>query len=332
MNKNKVIVQGAFGGPEVYDLHEQPIAEPQGSDVRIRILAAGIAYADVLMRRGKYPGMPKTPFIPGYDLIGIVEKCGPKADPDLAGKTVAALTRWGSYGQYINYDSNFVVQAPSEIDPVKGVALVLNYVTAYQAATRKAEIAAGDTILVHGAAGGVGTAILQLAKTINVKTYGTCSKEKFEIVERNGGIPIDYKNEDFEEFVKERETKGIDAFFDFRGGDTYDKSMNLLKKGGRAIVYSFSDAKNVYQIMLWIGKFFVNNLFSGKKTTFYSVADNYKNFLNFDRDLKYLFELLNRNQIDPVIAKRIKLDEVPEAHKDFEAHKFVGKVVIEPNS
>ena len=329
--KNKKVLLTAFGSTDGYSLAEEEIEEPKANEVRIKILASGIAYADVLMRKGKYPGMPKLPFTPGYDIVGIVEKAVGSSGKKYEGKKVAALTVFGGYQQYINLDVSKVLEIPQDLDPAKAVCLVLNYMTAYQSLIQSASAKQGDTILVHGAAGGVGSAMLQLARNFGIKAYGTASSGKLDLVDKEGAMPIDYKHEDFEKIIKDKEPEGIDAFFGFHGGEVFEKSMHLLKKKGTAVIYALNDADNFLQIGGYILKFLVKNIFSSKKITFYNVQGKHKNREKFHSDLTKLMEMLKDGKIDPYIDERIELEQVPVAHRKFENHEYTGKVVIEPN-
>ena len=190
MRQRQVLLTGV-GGPEVLEVVERDAPEPGRGEVRVRVLAAGVAFADVLMRHGKYPGAPKIPFTPGYDLVGEVEKLGEGVGGVTVGQRVAALTQVGSYAQRVVVAAEELVPVPDGVDPAEAVALVLNYVTAYQMLHRVAEVRPGERILVHGAAGGVGTALLDLGRLGGLEAYGTASAAKHDAVRRFRATPID---------------------------------------------------------------------------------------------------------------------------------------------
>src|ERR687888_298512 len=198
--KYKHIVIRRFGGPENLLLAEDELPEPRANEVRVKVLAAGVSFADILMREGVHPeswNLGRTPFTPGWDVVGVVDKLGDKVSTWQTGQMVAALPIVGGYSEYICLPSNELVPVPPGVDHAEAVSLVLNYTTAYQMLHRCAEIISGETILIHGAAGGVGTALLQLGRLANLKKmYGTAPYEKHDIVSSLGGIPIDYKSVD----------------------------------------------------------------------------------------------------------------------------------------
>ncbi|MBO0781101.1 MAG: zinc-binding dehydrogenase [Ktedonobacteraceae bacterium] len=340
--KYKHIVLTRVGGPEVLQLREDEIPEPRAGEIRVRILAAGVAFADVLMRHGKYPTMPPPPFTPGYDLVGIVEKCGVSVDERLRGQTVAAFTRFGSYSQYCCLPEREVVPVPEHVDPAEAVSLVLNYVTAYQMLHRSAHIKTGERVLVHGAAGGVGTALLQLGSLAHLEMYGTASRAKQQLVERLGATPIDYTSEDFVARIRLLTGDGVDTVFDPIGGQHLQRSFQTLRSGGRLIIYGFSlenlsgsnlplvALRTLLQIAGW------SILPNGKRVRWYSIAgggfglkDRHPEW--FRADLTKLLELLAEGRIKPVIAQRLPLEEATHAHEMLEHARVQGKIVLIPN-
>jgi NADPH2:quinone reductase len=238
--KNHRIVVSAFGGPEVLKYIEENLPEPGPSEVRIKVLAAGVAYADVLMRRQLYPGTPRPPFTPGYDLVGEVDALGQNVTQFVVGQRVGALTIRGAYSQFAIVPEELLVPVPDAVDPAEAVCLILNYMTAYQMLHRIAKVASGQTILIHGAAGGVGTALLQLGVLQGITMYGTASKSKQEAIAGAGGIPIDYKAQDFSKRVRELSHDGVDAVFDPVGGINWWRSYRLLRRGGNLVCYGMS--------------------------------------------------------------------------------------------
>jgi NADPH2:quinone reductase len=163
----------------------------------MRVHAAGVAFLDLLMREGTYPGGPKPPFTPGYDLVGEVESTGAGVRGLQVGQRVAALTVYGSYTDWICLPADDLVPVPDGLDAAEAVSLVLNYVTAYQLLHRAARVAPGERILVQGAAGGVGTAILQLGRLAGLEVFGTASAKDLEVVASLGATPIDRRRDDF---------------------------------------------------------------------------------------------------------------------------------------
>ena len=171
--KYKHVIVSHFGGPENLLLAQDELAEPRANEVRVKVLAAGVSFADILMRQGVHPeswNLGRTPFTPGWDVVGIVDKLGDKVSTWQTGQIVAGLPIVGGYAEYICLSSNELVPVPTGLDHAEAVSLVLNYTTAYQMLHRCAHIKPGESILINGgAAGGVGTALLQLGKLANLK-------------------------------------------------------------------------------------------------------------------------------------------------------------------
>jgi NADPH:quinone reductase-like Zn-dependent oxidoreductase len=213
-----------FGGPEVLELAEQPtIPDPGPGEVRIKVLAAGTGFTDTFIRRGHYPDFKgPLPFTPGYDVAGVVEETGPGVPPQLAGQLVADLCVVGGYAQYAIRPARFLVPVPDGVDPAEAVCIPLAYLTAYQMLTRYRRLPRGATILVIGASGTVGTALLDLARHLGLKAIGTCSATNVAMVERFGATAIDYRAGDFVAAVRgltarRKRGVGVDAAFDAIG-------------------------------------------------------------------------------------------------------------------
>jgi NADPH:quinone reductase-like Zn-dependent oxidoreductase len=327
------------GGPDVLHMQEDEIPEPKTGEVRIEILAADVSFSTVLMQHGQYPGAPVVPFTPGYDLVGRVDKIGPEVSGIEHGHLVAALTVFGSYSQYICLPAHELIPLPAGIDPAEAVCLVLSYVTAYQMLHRMAHVKPGERILVHGAAGGVGTALLQLGALAHVEMYGTVSPGKHKLVAGLGAIPIDYKTEDFVKRVLTLTGDGVDVVFDPIGGTHLNQSFQTLRKGGRLVAYGFSSVRehdgNPLLSIVWQSiRLMVWSLsLSGKKGMFYSITGFKKKHPEwFRQDLSTLFDLLMQGKIKPVITKQFPLTEVVAAHKLLEDGGIEGKLVLLPQS
>src|SRR5206468_4129736 len=225
-------------------LIEEEIPEPRAHEVRIKILTAGVSLADILIRKGVHPEslFRRTPFPLGWDIVGMVDKLGEKVSTRSKlqiGDTVAALPIVGGYAQYLCLRPNQLVSVPSGLDPAEAVSVVLNYTTAYQMLHRSAHIKSGESILVHGAAGGVGTAPLQLVNLEGLNMYGTVSPTKEKIVVGLGAKPIDYKSVDFVHEIFRLTENGVDVMFDGIGTKSLLRSYKALRTGGRLIGYGF---------------------------------------------------------------------------------------------
>lgn len=335
--KQKQVLLTQVGGPEVLEVVERDVPEPGPGEVRVKICATGVAFADVMMRRGKYPGVPKPPFTLGYDLVGEVEKLGPGVSEVAVGERVAALTQIGAHGQYISLPAGELVLVPDGVDVAEAASLPVNYTTAYQMLFRVARVQPGEKILVHGAAGGVGTAMLQLGKLHGLETYGTASAEKHELVASFGATPIDYKTEDFVERIRALTGDGVDAVFDPIGGANVARSWRTLRRGGRLVGYGLSSglsggnalglaATTLGRIALW------NALPNGKKASFYVIIRSKKKHPEwFEKDLALLLGLLAEGRIKPVVAERLPLEGIVRAHELMENAGVRGKLILLPN-
>ncbi|HEY9650040.1 MAG TPA: alcohol dehydrogenase catalytic domain-containing protein, partial [Coleofasciculaceae cyanobacterium] len=201
--KYKRVIITHHGGPEVLQVIEDELPEPQAGEVRVKILATSAAFTDVLVREGLYPGIPPVPFSPGYDIVGSIDKLGTGVSTLKLRQRVVALTIVGGYAEYLCLPAAELVPIPVNVDPIEAVCLVLSYVTAYQLLHRVAKVKPGERILIHGAGGAVGMALLQLGKLKNLEMYGTASQGKHEFVSHLGATPIDYQNEDFVERIRQ---------------------------------------------------------------------------------------------------------------------------------
>ncbi len=332
----KRIVAARRGGPEVLQLIEEELPQPNPKQVRVKIVATGVSFADVLMREGVYMGMPAFPFTPGYDIIGIVDMVGADVTNIKPGNTVAALTKTGGYAQYILLPEDELVTVPDGIDPAEGVSLILNYITAYQMLFRTAKIKEGEKILIHGAAGGVGTALLQLGKLKNLQMYGTASLGKLQLVKELGGIPIDYKKENFENSLAQQHHTGIDIVFESTG-ELAHRSYKVLNAGGRLILFGISSMLNngrrsITKVLATYFRFsiFLYNLIPDKKKVLlYQITGDKKQHPQwFREDIAALFELLLSKKIKPIISHRLPLSKAAYAHELLNTSAVGGKVVL----
>lgn len=326
------------GGPDVSEIIEEDLPEPGSGEVRVRILAAGVAFAEVMMRHGMYPGAPAMPFTPGWDLVGVVEQVGPDVTSIRERQQVIALTGFGSYAQYRNIEAKELVPLPEGLDAAEAVTVALNYLTAHQLLHRFAQVRTQERILVHGAAGGVGTAILQLGKLAGLEMFGTASKGKHETVSTLGATPIDYRNEDFVERVQALPQGGADVVLDAIGGKNVTRSFRALRKGGRLIAYGFTSlvgqGSPLPKIMAQFVKMGIwQALPNGKTAKFYSVQGVKKKHPEWIReDLAKMVNLLAQGKIKPIIAARIPLAEANRAHEMIESGKALGKLVLIPGA
>ncbi len=328
----KKVLLNEFGGSEVLQVvAESALPEPGMGEVRIKVLAASATFTDTMVRKGIYYGFKETPPLsPGYDMVGVVDKPGTGVTGLEVGQMVADLTVFGAYTEYMLRPAESLVPVPEGLDPAEAVSLVLSYMTAYQMLHHSAKVQRGQKILIHGAGGAVGTALLELGALLDLKMYGTASKSKHELVKSLGGTPIDYKSEDF--LAKMHAIGGVDAAFDAIGGENFKRSFQALKKGGTLVAYGFYNQAmgkggNVpveyMSVALW------NMLPNGRKAAFYSIgALREKQPQWFKEDLTALFELLSKGKIKPAIERRMNLEDAAQAHGLIEQAAVKGRIVL----
>lgn len=331
--KNESMVLFKTGGVDSFRLEESEIPQPKPGQIRIRILGAGVAFADIMMRHGTYPGAPKLPYAPGYDVAGTVDALGAGVDDLKVGDPVAALTRFGGYARYVCVESHQAARLPADSDPLIACSLPLNYVTAYQLLHQEAKVRRGAVILIHSGAGGVGTAMLQLGSLHELKMYATASVTKHPTIREAGGIPIDYRSEDFALRIRNEEKAGLDAAFDPIGGESWFRSRSVLKKGGRLIGYGalsfFERDRLIAGMGSVIPTFLMLKLFSrGRPFSFYGINFQ-KDPAGFHRDLETVISLFARGEIRPLVHRVLPLGEAPQAHRMLAGGEVTGKLVLD---
>jgi len=340
---SKRIIVAQYGGPETLQVIEEQRPEPKHGEVQVRVLAAGVALPDVLAREGIHPETPKVPFTPGWDLVGIAERLGDGVSEIESGQIVAAMPISGAYTELICLPQRELIPVPAGLDPAEAVSLILNYITAYQMLHRSAKVKAGSSVLIHGAAGGVGTALLQLGRLAGLKMYGTCSARSGNVVSDLGGIPIDYQKQDFVKEVRNLTSDGVDAVFDGIGGDNLWRSRDAVRPGGLVVVYGFtsklrggrvatgSSRRHRFREAAILGGYIVRNWFlPGRKRMVPYSIQTLKRLkpAQFRQDLAALLTLLQNHEIKPVIARRFPLVEARQAHELLGQGGVIGKIVL----
>ena len=341
---HKRIVVTHYGGPEALQVLEEECPEPKQDEVRVKVLAAGVSLPDVLAREGRHPETPRPPFTPGWDLVGVVDRWGDGVSGFRAGEVVAAMPISGAYAEYVCLPQRELVPVPQGLDAAEAVSLILNYITAYQMMHHTAKVRSGQRALIHGASGGVGTALLQLGRLARLEMYGTCSSRGAQTVSDLGGIPIDYRHQDFVEEVRRLTTDGVDVVFDPIGGAHLWRSRRALRPGGKVVGYGLSTSlrgegltssrpgsRQRYRgtaIFAWY--IAAGWLLPGRKRVSpYSIQTlkRLKPAL-FREDLMVLFDLLQRQQIKPLIANRLPLVEAGRAQEMLGEGGVIGKIVL----
>lgn len=341
------IVVSRYGGPDVISIAEEEFPTPNADEALVKILAAGVSLPDVLAREGIHPETPRIPYTPGWDFVGTVERVGQNVNGFRPGQTVAAMPIHGCYAQYICLSARKLVSISPRLDAAEAVAVVLNYTTAYQMLHCCAKAQPGQRMLIHGAAGEVGTAMLELARLAHVQMFGTCSAEAADLVRDLGGFPIDYRREDFVAEIARHTQDGVDAVFDGIGGDNVWRSRDALREGGRVVVYGFQSKmrsgrlasgggeRHPLRESAALAELIIRNWFQPgrKKMTPFSIQWLMRLRPSwFRHDLLALFELLNEGKIKPVIAARLPLQDSRRAHEMLGEGGVIGKIVLVPNA
>ena len=332
-----------FGGPEVLELAEQrTIPDPGPGEVRIKVLAAGTGFTDSFIRRGRYPDFKGTlPFTPGCELVGVIEKTGVGVVAPREGEKVADLCVVGGYAQYAIRPSRFLVSVPDSIDPAEAVCIPLAYLTAFQMLTRCRNLPSGATILVIGASGTVGTALLDLARHLGLKAIGTSSEANLAVIEKFGAAAIDYRAGDFVTSVRQLTPggAGVDIAFDAIGGAHFGRSFACLAPGGLLVGYGsqkmavgreslIAAGLGLARLKLWSALSFV---FRGRSAVFYSITARRLNHPEeFKADMATLFQLLLVGAIHPVVIERLPLAAASDVHARIDGGGLGGKLVLLP--
>ncbi|WP_407571942.1 medium chain dehydrogenase/reductase family protein [Deinococcus altitudinis] len=322
------------GGPEVLQPLVSTLPEPGPGEVRLRVLAAGVSYGDVMMRLGNVPGGPKQPYAPGYDVVGEVEALGEGVTGLQIGTCVAWMGARGGYTRFCNVQAAHLVAVPDGLDPVVAGAAALNYVTAYQLLHRAARVNAGQSVLVQAAAGGVGTALLDLGREAGLTLFGTASAGKLETVREFGAQALDYRLEDVPGRVRTLSGGGVNAAFDAVGGASFSRSSAALSRGGRLVVYGFGPAVTRGGRAALLGSFLrvvgLQLQPDGKSVGFHFV-DTARHQDWIREDLSAVFALLSAGRLQPLISDRLPLSSAAEAQRRLEAGEVRGKLVLVPD-
>jgi len=313
----------------------------------VRVLAAGVSLPDIMAREGIHPETPPVPFTPGWDLVGAVDRLGDGVTGIDPGQIVAALPIHGAYAEFVCLPQRELVSVPSGLDAAEAVSLGLNYVTAYQMMHRSAKVRSGQRVLIHGAAGGVGTALLQLGRLAGLEMYGTCSSRGAPAVTDLGGIPIDYQHQDFVKEIHRLTSEGVDAVFDPIGGAHLWHSREALRPGGRVVGYGLISSirgeglasgrpgrRQRFRGSAMFGLYIAGGwLLPGRKRVVPYSIQTLKRLKPdlFRQDWIALLELLQQQKIKPLIAQRFPLAEARDAHELLAKGGVIGKIVLVPN-
>jgi NADPH:quinone reductase len=333
--RNRIVQVRRFGGSDGLEVVDAPLPTAGRGEVRVRVLASGLEYTDVVIRRHLYPQTMRRrpPFVLGYDVVGEIDQLGDGVRGFQLGDRVADLTVLGSNAAYRTLWPSDLTCVPAGVDAAEAAALILSWTTAYQLLHRAAGVQRGQRVLVHGASGAVGQALLVLGKMAGLELWGTARGEHAALIRELGATPIDYRREDFTRVL----SGGFDVVFDGIGEDGYRRSFTALKRGGLLCAYGYTAGvqaqRRMFTILMWMVRLYLWRwLPGGKRARVYSInVMRARHPAWFLEDLERLFGLLATRAIRPRVAERISFDEVVEAHRRLEAGGLEGKLVLCPD-
>ena len=333
------VVIPRYGAPDVFETRELPDPSPGDGEIRIRVRAAGVNFADILARLGLYPDAPKPPLVVGYEVAGRIDAVGRSVVGLAEGDRVVALTRFGGYADTVVVPADHAFHFPDELSDSEAAAVPVNYLTASLALYRMAALAPGETVLVHNAGGGVGVAATQLARLRRATVIGTASAFKHDAL-RSFGVDhaIDYRHANVAEEVKKlTHGRGVDVILDPIGGRSFTASYRMLAPLGRLIIFGLSAAapgerRNVWHaFQAWMStpRFNPLSLINRNRGVF---GLHVGHLWDERRQLAPLMEMLiselRAERLKPVVARTFPLERAADAHRFIQSRQNIGKVVL----
>ncbi len=332
--RNRVVQITRFGGPEGLEVVDAPLPTAGRGEVRVRVLASSLEYTDVTIRRHLYPWvLRRPPFVMGYNVVGEIDQIGDGVSGFGVGDRVADMTVIGGNAAYRTLRAKRLTRVPVGVDAAEAAAVILGWTTAYQLLHRAARVQRGQRVLVQGAAGAVGQALLVLGRMAGLELWGTARGAHAALVREFGATPIDYQREDFTRILPD----GFDVVFDGIGEEGYRRSFSALKRGGLLCAYGYTAGvqaqRRLLTMMLWLVRLYLWRwLPGGRRARGYSInVMRARHPAWFREDLEQLFGLLATGAIRPRVAERISFDQVVEAHRRLEAGGLEGKLVLCPD-
>jgi NADPH:quinone reductase len=317
------------GGPEVLQVVELPVESPGPGRLRVRVRAAGVGSTDLVMLAGKYRFAPKIPLVPGYEIAGTVEAIGAGVAGFALGDRVAALTVYGGFAEILVREAEHFLPIPDGVSDRDAAAVILNYVTAWQMIYRVAKVQPVRTALVTGAAGGVGTAALQLLRLAGVKTYGAASAPKHDTLRSLSATPIDYRAGPIDVLTRALEPRGVDYVFDAIGGANIGPCIGALRRGGTLVGFGFMAASTQLSQLAMFANIFLGARLRGRHGKFYGITLLYRKDPKLLReDLPKIFSLLAEGKIDPLIKHTFPLLDARAALELLAGGSVDGKIVL----
>tara|TARA_B100001094_G_scaffold27165_1_gene22635 strand:+ start:168 stop:1190 length:1023 start_codon:yes stop_codon:yes gene_type:complete len=326
------------GSPSVLKIQDIDMPSPSEGEVCIEVCYAGINFADTLMRLGLYQPRPPFPFTPGYEVSGTIHSIGSGVTEFEVGQRVVAAMPTGGQCSHVTVKVSRVIPIPDDMGLDEAAAMPVTYLTAHHMLHYLGHLKKGDTVLIHGGAGGVGTAALQLCQWAGIeKVWATASGHKAEIIKSFGGIPIDRHNEDFTQIVKDAtNNRGVDHILDPIGGDNLTRSLSCLAEGGRLYTYGLSSAAptskrsllKAFFALRKTPKFDALRLMTRNRGVFGVHMGTWKDEEAMSQQLNRIIEGVKEGHLKPVIDSVFDAKDVAKAHQHLHDAKNVGKVLL----
>jgi NADPH:quinone reductase len=317
------------GGPEGLEVVQLPVVSPGSGQLLVRVRAAGVGSTDLIVLAGKYRYAPKIPMVPGYEIAGVVEAIGADVTGVKIGDRVAALTVYGGFAELLVREAEHFLPIPDGVSDRDAAAVILNYVTAWQMIHRVARVKAGQTALVTAAAGGVGTAALELLRLAGAKSYGAASAPKHDTLRSLGAIPIDYRAGPIDRLTRALEPGGVDFVFDAVGGANTGPCIGALRGGGTLVGFGFIGASGVLSQVAMFANIFLGARLRGRRGQFYGITMLYrKNPKPLQEDLANIFALLTQKKINPLIHRTFPLLDARKSLELLAEASVEGKIVL----
>jgi synaptic vesicle membrane protein VAT-1 len=340
----RAMVVRRYGPPDNLELRQLPEPQPKPGEALVRVRAVGVNFADLLQRMGLYPGGPKPPFVPGIEVAGVVERIseGPRSASSAVlrpGDAVAAITRFNAYSEWVTVSADQAYRLPPGMRFEDGAAMTVNYLTAFHSMFTMGNLQPGDRILIHGAAGGVGLAAVQLARARGLLIFGTAGPAKQEYL-RKAGVDhaIDYEKSDVLETVRKFAPEGIEMVMDPIGGKSFSQSYQCLGPAGRLVIYGFSAAagnngkRNPLKgltAVLQTPRFHPLRLMRDNISVVgVSLGGLRARPALLQSEMDEIFRLWGAGKIGPIVGKTFPLAQAAEAHRYLHDRKNIGKVIL----
>jgi NADPH:quinone reductase-like Zn-dependent oxidoreductase len=335
------IVTTSNGDIDILKVQETSDPTAGNGEVVIRVRAAGLNFADILARQGLYPDAPSKPCVMGYEVSGVVEKLGSGVNPDLAGKSVLALTRFKGQSELVVVNASQMFEKPASLTFEQAAAIPVNYLTAYALLVVMGSLHEGEAVLIHNAGGGVGLAALDIAKKIGAVTYGTASPSKHEFLKERGlDYPIDYRNQDWLPVLKELTGGvGVELVIDPIGGGHWKKSYAALRHTGRLGMFGVSTASangltgklKLVKAAAQMPRFHPLSLLNNNRCVFgLNLGHLWHEPEKVAVWMRDIMRGVAEGWINPYVDRAFSFDEVGAAHTHLEQRRNIGKVVLVP--